>query len=82
MEVDCQLLHPDSTNRDRYVMGTRLQTRGRGGKNAHKLPTCKFHDLDKCIQGAALKTMSQGNKIHPSNLPNLDIYIRGGHKNN
>ena len=31
-----------------------------GGKSSHKLPTCKFHDLDKSVQGAQLKTMSQG----------------------
>lgn len=31
-----------------------------GSKNSHKLPTCKFHDLDNCIQGAQIKTMSQG----------------------
>lgn len=31
-----------------------------GGKSSHKLPTCKFHDLDMSVQGAQLKTMSQG----------------------
>ena len=104
MKVDNQLVHPDSANINRYIMGTRLQTRGakgkvkrgeqadvektkeiteqpegksvkegkcvKGGKTpnikksskgAHKLPTCQFHDLDLCNQGAALKTMSQGN---------------------
>ena len=32
MKVDNQLVHPDSANINRYIMGTRLQTRGAKGK--------------------------------------------------
>ena len=58
------LVHPDSETYNRYVMGTRLQTRRKngkkGGKKQHKLESCKFHDLDLCKQGKKVKTMSQG----------------------
>ena len=30
MNDDSQLVHPDSSNMDRFIMGTRLQTRGKG----------------------------------------------------
>ena len=60
MEDESQLLHPDCSTMQRYVMGTRLQTKV-DGKKKHKLPTCDFHDLDNSKQGANLKTMSQGN---------------------
>ena len=33
MEDESQIMHPDSMNHNRYVMGTRLQTRGKGGKS-------------------------------------------------
>merc|ERR1719186_2491265 len=45
-----------------YVMGTRLQTKtkqGSSAKSQHKLPSCKYHDIDLCNQGAKVKTMSQ-----------------------
>ena len=58
MKEESQLVHPDSNNSNRYVMGTRLQTLGK--KKAHKLATCKFHDLDLSKQGREHKTMSQG----------------------
>ena len=60
MKYDSQILHPDSQNTNRYVMGTRLQTSGKKGKISHKLATCKFHNLDLSKQGAQVKTMSQG----------------------
>ena len=60
METLCQRFHPDSQNQQRYVTGTRIQTRGKGKKKSHKLNTCQFHNLDNCSQGAEVKTMSQG----------------------
>ena len=63
MDNESQIVHPDCASGNRYVMGTRLQTKGKGGKArkaAHKLETCKFHDLDCSKQGAELQTMSQG----------------------
>ena len=60
MDNPSQAYHPDSQNQQRYVMGTRLQTRGKGAKTSHKLNTCKFHNIDNSVQGAQLKTMSQG----------------------
>ena len=47
------------------VLETKVQIRdvkkgGKGSKSAYKLPTCKFHDLDKSKQGSQLKTMTQG----------------------
>lgn len=61
MEDDSQMVHPDCATMQRYVMGTRLQTKVK--KKQHKLPTCDFHDLDKSKQGADLKTMSQGKDL-------------------
>ena len=58
MEDESQLLHPDCSSLQRYIMGTRLQNKD--GKKKHKLPTCDFHDLDNCKQGVLFKTMSQG----------------------
>ena len=58
---ESQLLHPDCPTMQRYVMATRLQTVV--GKKKHKLPTCDFHDLDNCMQGAFHKSMSQGELI-------------------
>ena len=60
MKIPSQMVHPDSKNHNRYITGTRLQTRGKAGKKAHKLKTCDFHNLDHCKQGAEVKTMSQG----------------------
>ena len=31
MKEESQLVHPDSLNMNRYIMGTRIQTRGKGG---------------------------------------------------
>ena len=60
-EDNDQTLHPDCNSKQRYVMGTRLQTGGRNKKKPkHKLKTCEFHDLDLCLQGKKSKTMSQG----------------------
>ena len=58
MNDESQLLHPDCSTSQRYVMATRLQTTA--GKKQHKLPTCAFHDVDLCRQGSEHKTMSQG----------------------
>ena len=58
MDNPSQLLHPDCSSMQRYIMGTRLQTKG--GTSKHKLPTCDFHDLDNCVEGIHFKTMSQG----------------------
>ena len=63
MQSTCTRDHPDSTNEQRYVTGTRLQTRGKGRKKSHKLQTCQFHNLDHCRQGAEIKSMSQGKEI-------------------
>ena len=63
LDDDSQIVHPDCPSGQRYVMGTRLQTRGakgKSGKSAHKLESCKYHDLDCSKQGAKLKTLSQG----------------------
>ena len=60
IENPSQIHHPDSINQKRYIVGTRLQTRGKGGKRSHKLKTCQFHNLDLCKQGKEVKTMSQG----------------------
>ena len=79
METLCQRFHPDSQNQQRYVTGTRIQTRGKGKKKSHKLNTCQFHNLDNCSQGAEVKTMSQGDflfifihwSVHKTKCDNL-----------
>ena len=61
MENDSQIVHPDCSSGNRYVMGTRLQTKTKGkGKSKHKLNTCSFQNIDLSKQGAKIKTMSQG----------------------
>ena len=62
MDTPCQIDHPDCSSMQRYVMGTRLQTKDKGKKKKHKLKTCEFHNLDNSKQGAQLKTMSQGKR--------------------
>ena len=59
IEMESTIQHPDSPSIDRFIMGTRLQTRDKK-KKKHKLKTCEFHNLDNSRQGAQLKTMSQG----------------------
>ena len=50
------LVHPDSSSKTRYCLGTAIQT----GKNkSHKSATCLFHDVKKSRQGKMLKTMTQ-----------------------
>ena len=51
------LEHPDSTNVNRYILGTRLQTKS--GNKGHKRNTCSFHDLDLSEQGKFIKSMTQ-----------------------
>ena len=49
-----------SSPKQNVVKTGKVLRKGMGSKSSHKLPTCKFHNLDKSIQGAQLKTMSQG----------------------
>ena len=63
-EVDSQAMtnpspfvHPDTKDHRRFIMGTKMQMRGKG--KSHKRPQCAFHDLDNCIQGKYVKSMSQ-----------------------
>ena len=49
--------HPDSSNRNRYVFGTRLQSKS--GHKGHKRDTCAYHNLDLSQQGATIKSMTQ-----------------------
>ena len=51
------LTHPDSPNFNRYVLGTRLQTKS--GNKGHKRETCAFHNLDLSQQGSRIKSMTQ-----------------------
>ena len=51
------LVHPDSNNKTRYCLGTRIQMDPK--KNSHKSPTCLYHDANLSDQGRMLKTMSQ-----------------------
>ena len=61
MKEESQILHPDCASEQRYVMGTRFQTKQKGGQTKkHKLVTCQFHDLDLSNTGKEIKTMSQG----------------------
>ena len=84
---DSQLVHPNSKNGKRYIMGT-------SGKLKHKLPSCSFHDVDLAVEGAHIKTMTQGVYIftcihlcvnlhssglmlhHPSELELTDVNFR------
>jgi hypothetical protein len=56
-ENDDVLEHPDSNNLNRYVLGTRLQTKS--GNKGHQRETCAFHDLDLSEQGTNIKSMTQ-----------------------
>ena len=51
------LLHPDSENLNRYILGTRFQTKNIG--KSHKRKTCSYHDLDLSIEGQSIKSMTQ-----------------------
>ena len=51
------LKHPDSDNLNRYILGTRFQTKS--GHKGHTRDTCAFHDLDLCVQGEHIKSMTQ-----------------------
>ena len=53
------LVHPDSDERVRYCLGTRMQMKA-DGKGSHKAATCTFHDLDLSEDGRMLKSMTQG----------------------
>ena len=57
MENPNPLIHPDVVGHKRYVMGTKMQMRGKG--KSHKRETCAFHDLDNSKQGQLIKTMNQ-----------------------
>ena len=57
MENPSPVIHPDTKEQRRYIMGTKLQMRGRG--KSHKRPQCAFHDLDNCNQGRLVKSMNQ-----------------------
>ena len=57
MENTSPLIHPDAVGDKRYVMGTKMQMRGKG--KSHKRETCAFHDLDNSKQGQYIKTMNQ-----------------------
>ena len=54
---DNPLNHPDSDNQNRYILGTRFQTKG--GHRGHTRDTCAYHDLDLCVQGEHIKSMTQ-----------------------
>ena len=47
----------------------------KAAKGSHKLPTCKFHDVDKSKQGAQVKTMSQGLLINHNDIGFLNIFL-------
>ena len=51
------LLHPDSENLQRFILGTRFQTKN--NNKGHKRNTCRYHDLDLSIQGQSIKSMTQ-----------------------
>ena len=51
------LQHPDSDNMNRYILGTRMQSKS--GHKGHKRDTCAYHDLDLSIQGVTIKSMVQ-----------------------
>ena len=51
------LQHPDSVSFNRYVLGTRLQSKT--GHQGHKRDTCAYHNLDLAIQGGKIKSMTQ-----------------------
>ena len=54
MKISDPLLHPDSTNENHYVMGTKLQ------KSSHnKLTTCKYHHLELAQDSHDIPTMQQ-----------------------
>ena len=52
------LVHPDSSRKTRYCLGTRLQMR-KDGKGSHKTLACTYHDLNNAQQGKMLKSMTQ-----------------------
>ena len=51
--------HPDSENRNRYVLGTRFTAKTGQSKSGHKRDTCAYHDLDLSEQGKDVKSMIQ-----------------------
>ena len=51
------LIHPDSSNINRYILGTRLQSKS--SRSGHKRSTCSYHSLDLCEQGHSIKSMTQ-----------------------
>ena len=48
------LSHPDSNEKTRYCLGTRLQMR-KDGKGSHKTIECTYHSLDLSEDGKLLK---------------------------
>lgn len=56
-ESDDPLDHPDSKNSNRYIMGTRLQSKS--GHKGHRRKSCAYHNLDLSVQGHKIKSMIQ-----------------------
>ena len=48
---------PDAENLNRYLLGTRLQSKS--GNRGHRRKTCAYHDLDLSVQGRKIKSMVQ-----------------------